>query len=177
MAVDSDRMGSQRFYRERKSVMSEKNPAVWLLKWLMVIIIALMAILVFLNVVLRYGFNSNLMVTEELGRYLFVWLTFLGAISAFIRNRHVRVDTFFIRMSPPTQRVVSIISDLAVLACCALIVLGCWKLTMLNTTNYLMISELPVATLYFAGVPTGLVIGLLLLVRIWRSLSGKGVAQ
>ena len=65
MAVDSDRMGSQRFYRERKSVMSEKNPAVWLLKWLMVIIIALMASLVFLNVVLRYGFNSNLMVTEE----------------------------------------------------------------------------------------------------------------
>ena len=141
--------------------MSEKNPAVWLLKWMMVIIIALMAILVF----------PNLMITEELGRYLFVWLTFLGAIAAFIRNRHVRVDTFFSRMSPATQRIVSIVSDLAVFACCVLIVLGCWKLAMLNTTNYLMVSGIPVATLYFAGVPTGLVIGALLLVRIWRTLS------
>ena len=56
--------------------MSELNPAERLLRWLMVIIIASMALLVFLNVVLRYGFNSNLTITEEMGRYLFVWLTF-----------------------------------------------------------------------------------------------------
>jgi hypothetical protein len=71
--------------------MTVQNPAERLLRWLMVIIIGSMTLLVFLNVVLRYGFNSNLTVTEELGRYLFVWLTFLGGISAFIRNRHVRV--------------------------------------------------------------------------------------
>ena len=85
--------------------MSELNPAERLLRWLMVIIIASMALLVFLNVVLRYGFNSNLTITEEMGRYLFVWLTFLGGISAFIRDRHVRVDTFLQRMPAPVRTI------------------------------------------------------------------------
>ena len=79
------------------------NPATRILRGLMVVTIALMSILVFINVVLRYGFNSNLGITEELARLLFVWLTFLGAISAFAKNAHVGVDTLLRRMR---QRVV-----------------------------------------------------------------------
>ena len=140
------------------------------LRWLMVIIIASMAVLVFLNVVLRYGFNSSLMITEEIGRYLFVWLTFLGSISAFIRNRHVRVDTFFLRMPAPVRRIVLILSDLAMLACCGLIVIGGWQLTKSNMANYLPISDIPVAVLYFACIPFSVIVGGLLLARLWRTL-------
>ncbi len=159
--------------------MSIKNSAERLLRWLMVIIIASMSLLVFLNVVLRYGFNSSLMITEEIGRYLFVWLTFLGAISAFIRNRHVAVDTFLIRMPSPMRRVVRILSDIAMLICCAMIMVGCWRLTLLNMTNYLPVSDMPVGVLYFAGVPSSAVIGALLLVRLWRALfqHEQGAAQ
>ncbi|MDR3413203.1 MAG: TRAP transporter small permease subunit, partial [Formivibrio sp.] len=77
-----------------------------LLRGLMVATIGLMAILVFINVVLRYGFNSNLGITEELARYLFVWLTFLGAISAFAKNTHVGVDSILLRMPAVPQRIV-----------------------------------------------------------------------
>ena len=49
---------------------------------LMVVALALMVVMVFGNVVLRYGFNSAITVSEELSRWLFVWLTFLGAIVA-----------------------------------------------------------------------------------------------
>lgn len=159
--------------------MSETNPAERLLRWLMVLIIGSMATLVFLNVVLRYGFNSNLGITEEIGRYLFVWLTFLGGISAFIRNRHVRVDTFLRLMSPKYQHVVGVLSNLAMLACCALILIGGWQLTKGNMANYLPISDLPVATLYFASVPFSVIVGGMLLVRLWRQLaqSGKGAPQ
>ena len=150
--------------------MSVLNPAERLLRWLMVIIIASMAVLVFLNVVLRYGFNSSLTITEEIGRYLFVWLTFLGAISAFIRNRHVRVDTFFLRMPAPVRRIVLIFSDLAMLACCGLIFTGAWQLTKSNMANYLPVSDIPVAVLYFAGIPFSVIVGVLLLVRLWRTL-------
>ena len=150
--------------------MSVHNPAERLLRWLMVIIIASMAVLVFLNVVLRYGFNSSLMITEEIGRYLFVWLTFLGSISAFIRNRHVRVDTFFLRMPAPMRRIVLIVSDLAMLACCGLIVIGGWQLTKSNMANYLPISDIPVAVLYFACIPFSVIVGVLLLARLWRTL-------
>ena len=41
-----------------------------------------MVVLVFGNVVLRYVFNSGIAVSEELSRWLMVWLTFLGAIVA-----------------------------------------------------------------------------------------------
>ena len=150
-------------------MMSAPNYAERLLRWLMVIIIASMSLLVFLNVVLRYGFNSGLMVTEEIGRYLFVWLTFLGAISAFIRNRHVGVDSFLRRMPATMRRVVRIASDIAMLICCGMIMVGCWRLTLLNMTNYLPVSDLPVGFLYFAGVPSSAVIGALLLVRLWRA--------
>ena len=44
--------------------------------------LALMVVMVFGNVVLRYGFNSGITVSEELSRWLFVWMTFLGAIVA-----------------------------------------------------------------------------------------------
>ena len=159
--------------------MSETNPAERLLRWLMVLIIGSMTTLVFLNVILRYGFNSNLGITEEIGRYLFVWLTFLGAISAFIRNRHVRVDSFLRLMSPKYQHIVGIISNLAMLACCALILIGGWQLTKSNMSNYLPISDLPVATLYFASVPFSVIVGAMLLVRLWRQIaqSGKGAPQ
>ena len=159
--------------------MSELNPAERLLRWLMVIIIASMALLVFLNVVLRYGFNSSLLITEEIGRYLFVWLTFLGSISAFIRNRHVRVDTFFLRMPATMRRIVLILSDLAMLAGCGLILTGGWQLTKANMANYLPVSDIPVAALYFAGIPFSVVVGALLLARLWRTLFkfDKGARQ
>lgn len=159
--------------------MSVTNPTERLLRWLMVLIIGSMTMLVFVNVVLRYGFNSNLAVTEEVGRYLFVWLTFLGAISAVVRNRHVRVDTFLLLMSVKLQRIVGIVSNLAMLACCVLILIGGWQLTKSNMSNYLPISDLPVATLYFASVPFSLIVGAILLVRLWRlfSPSSKGARQ
>ena len=47
------------------------------LKFLVVFFLATMVILVFGNVVLRYGFNSGITVSEEVSRWAFVWLLFL----------------------------------------------------------------------------------------------------
>ncbi len=148
------------------------NLANRLLKTLMVIAIGLMSILVFTNVVLRYGFNSNLAITEELGRYLFVWLTFMGIISAFVRNTHIRVDSIYRRMPPTMQKIIAIISDMAMIGCCVIFLIGCWRLTLANMTNLLPISEVPVAALYFAGVPCSLALTGMLPVRLWRKLTG-----
>ncbi|NDY93052.1 TRAP transporter small permease, partial [Ideonella livida] len=49
------------------------------LEWALVGLLAVMVVLVFGNVVLRYAFNSGITVSEELSRWAFVWLTFLGA--------------------------------------------------------------------------------------------------
>ena len=60
--------------------------------------LALMVVLVFGNVVMRYGFNSGITVSEELSRWLFVWLTFMGAIVAMKDGAHLGSDTLVSRL-------------------------------------------------------------------------------
>ena len=51
-----------------------------------------MVLMVFGNVVLRYVFNSGIVVSEELSRFCFVWLTFIGAIVAVRDDAHLGMD-------------------------------------------------------------------------------------
>ena len=51
--------------------------------------LAVMVVLVFGNVVLRYALNSGIAVSEELSRWLFVWLCFLGAVVALRDGAHL----------------------------------------------------------------------------------------
>ncbi|MEA3478133.1 MAG: TRAP transporter small permease [Bacteroidota bacterium] len=53
----------------------------------------------FAQVVFRYIFNNSLSWSEELIRYLFVWLTFLGGTLAIKNKTHIGVD-FFIELLP-----------------------------------------------------------------------------
>ncbi len=55
--------------------------------------LAVLSCIVFINIILRYGFQTSILSVDELSRYLFVWLTFIGAI-CFMDNAHVQV-TFF----------------------------------------------------------------------------------
>jgi TRAP-type transport system small permease protein len=72
--------------------------AVRVVEVVLVLLLAGMVVMVFANVVLRYGFNSGLNISEEMSRYFFVWLTFIGAILAFRDHGHVGVETF-VRLS------------------------------------------------------------------------------
>ena len=73
------------------------------LKVAIALCLAVMVVLVFGNVVLRYVFNSGIAVSEELSRWLLVWLTFLGAIVALREHAHLGVDTL-VRALPPTRQ-------------------------------------------------------------------------
>ena len=55
--------------------------------------LALMAILVIAQVILRYVFNAPLTWSEELARILFIYLTFMGIGAAYGRRRHMFVDS------------------------------------------------------------------------------------
>lgn len=61
------------------------------LEGILAVLIAVLSCIVFINVILRYGFESSILSVDELSRYLFVWLTFIGAIVAFMDNAHVQV--------------------------------------------------------------------------------------
>lgn len=136
------------------------------LEFLVVIILSTMACLVFLNVVLRYGFNSSINITEEVSRYLFVWLTFLGAILAFSDNQHVSVTMLTDKLSPTTRYILRLFTDSIMLFCCYLIVQGGWVQFQLNLHNLSPISEIPTGVTYLAAVISGVFIAILIAARV-----------
>ena len=70
-----------------------------------------MVLFVFLNVVLRMVFNSGLTWSEELARYLFVAVTYIGAISAMRANAHMTVDMVLSKVKAPLQMTFYVISQ------------------------------------------------------------------
>lgn len=58
----------------------------------MVTILGVMVVLVFGNVVARYAFDAAITWAEEVSRFLFVWLTFVGASLGLRRGVHLSVD-------------------------------------------------------------------------------------
>ena len=55
----------------------------------MAVALGVMALAVFVNVVLRYGFGSGIAASEELSRLLFVWMVFIGASAAYPAGEHM----------------------------------------------------------------------------------------
>ena len=85
-----------------------------LLKFIIVCCLAVMVVLVFGNVVLRYAFNSGITVSEELSRWLFVWLTFLGATVAMKEHTHLGMDSVVSRLPAWGKKACFIVSHLPI---------------------------------------------------------------
>lgn len=84
-----------------------------------------MALIVAVQVFFRYVLNQSLFWSEELARYLLVWLTFLGASVAYFRGAHPGVDVLHRRMPPAVRKAAAILAHLAGLALfCIMVVYG-----------------------------------------------------
>ena len=96
---------------------------------LMVLCLTLMVLMVFTNVVLRYAFNSGINVSEELSRWLFVWMTFMGAVVALRQRGHLGTDMLVARLSVRGKRAVLGLAYVLMLFCCWLVFQGSWAQT------------------------------------------------
>ena len=72
--------------------------------------------LVFYNGILRYCFGSSYPPSEEWARFLFMYITFFGAIEAFYRKKHIAVDLFVDLLSGVSRKTVDIIALLCTMA-------------------------------------------------------------
>ena len=62
------------------------------LEALLVFLLAAMVLMVFGNVLMRWFLNDGIQISEEMSRYCFVWLTFIGAVVVARENAHLGVD-------------------------------------------------------------------------------------
>ena len=95
-----------------------------LLEFLLVLLMAAMVLMVFGNVVLRYGFNSGITFSEELSRWAFVWMIFLGAVIAIKENGHLGTDMLVGRFGRTGKMACLGIAETGMLYCTWLIFSG-----------------------------------------------------
>jgi len=83
---------------------------------LLFVLFAVMVVVVFVNVVARYVFDSSIIASEELARYTFVWASFLGAIFVLNEDGHIGVDLVVKKLPSALRRVVLVFANVCMLA-------------------------------------------------------------
>lgn len=130
-----------------------------------------MVLFVFLNVVLRMVFNSGLTWSEELARYLFVAVTYIGAISAMRANAHMTVDMVISKVKPPLQMLFYLVSQGLIAALMLILVHGSYKMVLQNTAARTAALGIPYALLYSLGILTGVAICVLAVANIFYAVT------
>lgn len=147
------------------------------MEWVLIFILGFMVLLVFGNVVLRYGFNSGIMFSEEVSRFLFVWMVFLGSVLMLRDNGHLGVHTLTKMLPLAGKKFCKFFSDALTLACCVLLSIGGWQIIGLNMANIAPISEIPLGVVYMACLFCSVGMGVLLIGSLYRLLSGQMTEQ
>ncbi len=132
-----------------------------------------MVLMVFGNVVLRYAFNSGISVSEELSRFFFIWLTFIGAVLAAHEGAHLGVDMLLTRLSRKGRIVCLVACEVLTLVVCAMLFWGTWRQHDINATNAAPITRISMIWIFGLGYTTALGIGLHSLAKLWRLLTGR----
>jgi TRAP-type C4-dicarboxylate transport system permease small subunit len=137
-----------------------------LAEFTLVAMLSLMVIMVFGNVVLRYGFNDGIIISEELSRYLFIWITFLGAIVTMRDNAHLGLDSLVRRLSLRGKKLAFAVSNILMLGCCALMFYGTFKQHGINASTRSPVLEVPMIWIYGVGYLTSVAMGLMIAAKL-----------
>jgi TRAP-type C4-dicarboxylate transport system permease small subunit len=144
-----------------------------LLSIIMVACLALMVVLVFGNVVLRYAFNSGLSVSEEVSRWLFIWITFLGAIVALREHAHLGSDMLVSRLPVIGKKACLVVGQVLMLFLTWLMFDGSLTQAKINWDVQAPVTGASMAIVYGAGVVFAVSAGALLLMDLLRTLTGN----
>jgi len=140
--------------------------------YLMVACLAAMVVMVFGNVVLRYGFNSGITASEELSRWLFVWMTYLGAVVALRNRAHLGTDSVVSRLPPAGRKACLVVAHVLMLAVCGLLLQGGWKQAVINYPSTSAVMEVSMAWFYGSGVVFAVLAALVIGHELWRLVRG-----
>lgn len=120
----------------------------------LIIVLAAMAVVVFLQVLFRYVLHLPLFWTEEFARYCLVWASLLGAAVALKRGEHIAV-TFFLENCPKgVTRALTMVAQISVALILAVMVWGGVKLVLVTSAQISPALRIPMTVPYLA-LPIG----------------------
>ena len=130
--------------------------------------LGVMALAVFVNVVLRYGFGSGLPASEELSRLLFVWMVFIGATAAYPAGEHMAFTSLvgLLRNRPVVFLGMTLFIRSLVLLGCALLGWGAWQQIVVGFGSHSVVLGYSTALLPLPAFLCATAIGLMALFEI-----------
>ena len=146
------------------------------LELILVLCLAAMCVMVFANVVLRHFFDSGINISAELSRFLFIWLTFLGAIVAMREGAHLGMDMLVHRLSGKALIAAVLASQSLVFGCCVVLLWGLLRQHALNMSNIGLLTGLSMGVVYSVAYLCAASIGAMTLANIARLVTGRATA-
>jgi len=143
------------------------------LEVVMVICMVVMLVMVFGNVVLRLFFNTGIDLSEEIPRFAFVWMTFLGAIVGMRRRAHLGVDMLVQVLPLFGRKVCWGISQAIMLVCCLYITYGTWLQHDIIQGNASPVAQISMLWVFGVSYVTGVSISIICASNLLRLFAGK----
>lgn len=156
-----------------KTIQALINGIFKIFETVMVICIATMLVMVFGNVMLRIFFNTGIDLSEEIPRFAFVWMTFIGAIVGMRKHAHLGVDVITQLLPLAGKKVCWAISQFIMAICCGYIVYGTWLQHEILQGNSSTVAQISMIWVFGVSYLTGSFIGVMCLFNIYRLITGQ----
>ena len=144
-----------------------------LLEVILVISMVVMFVLVFMNVMLRIFLNTGIDFAEEIPRFAFIWMTFVGAVIGMHKHTHLGVDMVVAALPVFGRKVCWGISQAIMTVCSLYMLYGTWMQHEIIASNASPVLQLSMLWVYGVSYLTGTAITLICLSNIVRLFLGQ----
>jgi TRAP-type C4-dicarboxylate transport system permease small subunit len=124
------------------------------LKTVCFLLMLAMVVIIFAQVVARYALHNSLSWSEELGRYLFVWMTFIGSAIAVRNKLHVSLDMLVTKLPSALQKLCLVISYVSMMVFTAVLIYGGYRFVLRGSKQISAAMQVPMHYVYLV-LPVG----------------------
>jgi len=119
-----------------------------MLDFFAVILVCFVFLLIIIQVVMRYVFNSPLIWSEELARYAMVWMAFVGSVIAMRNGEHIDITVVVNSLPASLKTYVNIISKIISTAFLIMLIYLGFQMVMMNISQTSSANGLPMSLIY-----------------------------
>ena len=139
----------------------------------MAVALGVMALAVFVNVVLRYGFGSGIAASEELSRLLFVWLVSLAATLAYSEGQHLGFDLVTARLHGRRAAAARWLARGLIAVSLYYLIVGAWQQVLVGMDSRSPVMNYPLALGAGGILFMGVCMAVILVAECWTELRGQ----
>lgn len=94
------------------------------LKKITAVMMMALVVVVTIQIVGRMAFTLSTPWTEELAKYLLIWISFVGGVVCLIKGEHLLVDILYVKFSPRLKKYARLANDVIVIAFTCVLLVG-----------------------------------------------------